>query len=47
MGVTFIDVDANAFREKVLPLHQQLLNENPAMKAMYDKASAFDASNNK
>ena len=47
MGVTFIDVDANAFREKVLPLHQQLLNENPAMKAMYEKASAFDASNNK
>ena len=47
MGVTFIDVDANAFREKVLPLHQQLLNENPAMKAMYDKASAFNASNNK
>ena len=47
MGVTFIDVDANAFREKVLPLHQQLLQENPAMKDMYEKASAFNAANAK
>ncbi len=47
MGVTFIDVDANSFREKVLPLHQQLLQENPAMKDMYDKASAFNAANAK
>jgi len=45
MGVTFIDVDTNAFREQVLPLHKQLLEENPAMKAMYEKASAFDAAN--
>ena len=47
MGVTFINVDANAFREKVLPLHQQLLQENPAMKDMYEKASAFNAANAK
>ncbi len=45
MGVEFIDVDANTFREKVLPLHQQLLSENPAMKSIYDKASAFNSAN--
>ena len=43
MGVEFIDVDAGQFREKVLPLHQQLLKENPAIKALYEKASAYDA----
>ncbi len=45
MGVEFIDVDANAFREKVLPLHKQLLEENPAMKDIYEKASAFNEAN--
>ena len=44
MGVQFINVNANEFREKVLPLHQQLLSENPAMKDIYDKASAYNAS---
>ncbi|MCR5536232.1 MAG: TRAP transporter substrate-binding protein [Succinivibrio sp.] len=43
MGVEFINVDANEFREKVLPLHQELLKANPAMKEMYDEASAFNA----
>ncbi|HAR80340.1 MAG TPA: TRAP transporter substrate-binding protein DctP [Succinivibrionaceae bacterium] len=44
MGVTFIDVNANEFREKVLPLHQELLQSTPEMKAIYDEASAFNAS---
>ncbi len=44
MGVEFITVDANEFREKVLPLHEQLLKDNPAMKEIYDEASAFNAS---
>lgn len=43
MGVEFIDVDANEFREKVLPLHEQLLKDNPAMKEIYDAASAYNA----
>ncbi len=42
MGVEFIDVDAGEFREKVLPLHKELLEANPAMQAIYDEASAFN-----
>ena len=37
MGVQFIDVDVNAFKEKVLPLHEQILEENPKLKPIYDK----------
>lgn len=44
MGVEFINVDVNEFREKVLPLHEQLLKDNPAMKDLYDEAAAFNAS---
>lgn len=33
MGVQFIDVDVNAFKEKVYPLHEQILEENPKIKA--------------
>ena len=29
MGVNFIDVDVNAFKQKVLPPHEQMLKENP------------------
>ena len=46
MGVEFIkDVDTNQFREKVLPLHQELLKANPAMQSLYDEASAFNNAN--
>ena len=44
MGVEFINVDTAAFREKVLPLHEQLLKDNPAMKDIYEAASKFDSS---
>ena len=37
MGVTFIDVDVNSFREKVLPIHQDLLSKNPAIKSLYEQ----------
>lgn len=47
MGVNFMEVDSNSFREMVLPLHQQLLQENPAMKELYEKATAFNAAENK
>lgn len=40
MGVEFIQVDVNEFRNKVLPLHQQLLSETPELKPLYDAATA-------
>lgn len=39
MGVEFITVDVNEFRNKVLPLHEQLLSETPALKPLYDAAA--------
>lgn len=43
MGVEFITVDVNEFRNKVLPLHEQILSETPALKPLYDAASAANA----
>lgn len=40
MGVEFIEVDVNEFRNKVLPLHDQLLQETPELKPLYDAANA-------
>ncbi len=37
MGVTFINVDVNSFREKVLPIHEQLLKNNPVIKELYEQ----------
>ena len=34
MGVEFIDVDA--FKEKVLPLHEKMLNDNPKIRSFYE-----------
>lgn len=39
MGVEFINVDVEEFRNKVLPLHEQLLNETPELKPLYDAAN--------
>lgn len=36
MGVEFIDVDVEAFKEKVLPLHQQMLDSNPKIRDLYE-----------
>ncbi|MDD3219002.1 MAG: TRAP transporter substrate-binding protein [Lachnospiraceae bacterium] len=36
MGVEFIDVDVEAFRQKVLPLQQEMLEENPNIQDLYD-----------
>ena len=38
MGVQFIDVDVEAFKAKVLPLHEQMLKDNPKIVDIYDKA---------
>ncbi len=40
MGVQFINVDVNEFRNKVLPLHEQILNDTPELKPLYDAATA-------
>lgn len=36
MGVEFIDVDVEAFKEKVLPLHEKMLNDNPKIGDFYE-----------
>lgn len=36
MGVEFIDVDVEAFKEVVLPLHENMLNENPKIVELYN-----------
>lgn len=36
MGVQFSEVDIEAFKEKVLPLHEQMLEENPKIREVYD-----------
>lgn len=40
MGVEFIDVDVEAFREKVLPLHETMLQENDKIRDLYDHIQA-------
>lgn len=36
MGVEFIEVDVDAFKQKVLPLHEKMLKENPRIVALYN-----------
>lgn len=45
MGVQFIEVDVNEFRNKVLPLHDQLLEATPELRPLYDAATAANAQN--
>ena len=37
LGVEFITVNVDEFREKVLPLHQDIMEKNPAIKPMYEE----------
>lgn len=37
MGVEFIYPDVELFKEKVLPLHEEILNENPKLKPIYEE----------
>lgn len=39
MGVQFIDVNVEDFRNKVLPLHEQFLADHPEYKDLYDSAN--------
>lgn len=36
MGVEFVDVDVDAFKQKVLPLHEQMLESNPKIRDLYE-----------
>lgn len=36
MGVEFVEVDADKFREKVLPLQEKMLRENPRLVPLYE-----------
>ena len=40
MGVEFINVDVEAFKEKVLPLHETMLQENDKLRDLYDHIQA-------
>lgn len=40
MGVEFIDVDVEAFKEKVLPLHETMLQKNDKIRDLYDHIEA-------
>ena len=40
MGVEFIDVDVEAFKEKVLPLHESMLQENEKIRDLYGHIQA-------
>ena len=40
MGVEFIDVDVEATKEKVLPLHEAMLQENEKIRDLYDHIQA-------
>lgn len=37
MGVKFIDTDVEPFKEKVLPLHKELLSKNKKLQPIYDR----------
>ena len=41
MGVNFINVDVKSFREKVLPLHEELLEKNPEIRELYEMAKKY------
>ncbi len=45
MGVEFITVDVNEFRNKVIPLHQELLSATPELKPLYEQADQFNKAN--
>lgn len=37
MGVTFYEADVDKFKQKVLPLHKEILTDNPKLKPIYDR----------
>ena len=43
MGVEFIDVDVDAFKKKVLPLHEKMLSDNPKIRDFYEHIQKVNA----
>ena len=43
MGVEFIEVDVDKFKEKVEPLHEKMLKENPHIQDIYDHIQEINA----
>lgn len=43
MGVEFINVDIDAFKEKVEPLHEEMLEENEDIRDLYDHIQEINA----
>ena len=37
MGVVFSDVDVNSFKAKVVDLQQQMINDDPKLKPVYER----------
>ena len=46
-GLEFIDVDVEAFKEKVLPLHESMLQENEKIRDLYDHIQAANEKSKK
>lgn len=42
MGVEFIEVDVDVFKEKVLPLQNQMVKENPGISALYNHIQSIN-----
>lgn len=43
MGVQFIDVDMEPFKERVLPLHDQMIEKNPKIRDFYEHVQRVNA----
>ena len=43
MGVQFIEADVLSFKEKVLPMHQAVLQQNPKLRPIYEAIAGFNA----
>lgn len=44
MGVTFLEVDTQPFRERVQPMVDRILEENPKLQAVYDEIQEIQSS---
>ena len=47
MGVEFIQVDVNEFRNKIMALHEEILKSTPEIREIYREAAAFDKENSR
>lgn len=43
MGVEFIESDIQSFKDRVIPIHENLLEENPELRPIYEKIDEYNA----